>query len=573
MSRNRKPLRAANKSDRVPQALRTVQEIFTDAMRHHRAGRVDEAIVLYEHALVLKPDHADAHYNLAVALATKGKIEGAIEHYQRVTVLNPSHPYVHNNLAIALAGQGRIDDAVAHYELALALNADDAYAHCNLGVALAAQGRIDDAVAHYERALELKPAHAATHDNLGLALAAQGKLDEAVVHHEQALAINPAHVEAHNNLGNAFSAQGKFDDAMAHYDRAVAIRPDSAKIHYNRAEIKTFHHGDADLAVLERLAERDDLPVDQSVHIQFALAKALEDCGDYPRAFEHLRRGNALRRRQVNYDEAGAIRLFQRICNVFDRSLLDRLAGQGDPSAVPIFVLGMPRSGSTLVEQILACHPLVHGAGELYDLEPAASGVLKSDRPAPYIDFISALDGAALRQIGQAYLARLPALADGRVRVVDKSPGNFIHIGLIRLILPNARIIHTVRNPIDTCVSCYSKLFASGQYFSYDLVELGRYYRCYSALMTHWRSVLPAGAILDSSYEDIVDDLEGQARRLIEHCGLPWDDRCLNFHNNRRPVRTASAVQVRKPLFRTSLQRWRRYEAWTGPLLRELAGR
>ncbi len=167
-------------------------------------------------------------------------------------------------------------------------------------------------------------------------------------------------------------------------------------------------------------------------------------------------------------------------------------------------------------------------------------------------------------------LARRPVLANLEVRLTDKLPGNFLDIGLIRLILPNARIIHTVRDPIDTCVSCYSKLFASGQYFSYDLAELGRYYRCYDALMTHWRSVVPPGAILDVSYEDVVDDLEGQARRLIDYCGLPWDDRCLSFHTSSRPVKTASAVQVRQPLFRSSVQRWRKYEAGLGPLLREL---
>jgi hypothetical protein len=180
------------------------------------------------------------------------------------------------------------------------------------------------------------------------------------------------------------------------------------------------------------------------------------------------------------------------------------------------------------------------------------------------------LDGAALRRIAEAYLARLPALADGKVRIVDKLPGNFFHVGLIRLILPNARIIHTVRNPIDTCLSCYSGLFTAGQHFSYDMAELGRYYRRYSDLMAHWRSVLPPDAILDVAYEDVVDDLEAQARRLIDYCGLPWDDRCLSFHKTVRRVKTASAVQVRRPLYRSSLQRWRRYEAGLGPLLQAL---
>ena len=390
-------------------------------------------------------------------------------------------------------------------------------------------------------------------------------------HYERALAIDPNHAEAHNNLGNILKDQGKFDDAMAHYGRAIAIRPDYAEAHYNRAEIKTFHPGDAELEALEALAGRDDLSPNQALHIHFALAKALEDCGDYAGAFEHLRKGNDLKRRQINYDEPAPSKFFQRISTVFDRSLFDRFQGEGDPSSVPIFVLGMPRSGSTLIEQILASHPQIHGAGELADLEIAASTVLScSGKPVPFPECVPALDGAALRRIGQSYLARLPALAEGKVRIVDKLPANFLRIGLIRLILPNARIIHTMRDPIDTCVSCYSKLFTSGQDFTYDLAELGRYYRCYRDLMTHWRSVLPPGAMLDVSYEDVVDDLPGQARRLIDYCGLPWDDRCISFHRTSRPVKTASAVQVRKPLFRSSLQRWRKYEAGLGPLLHEL---
>ena len=216
---------------------------------------------------------------------------------------------------------------------------------------------------------------------------------------------------------------------------------------------------------------------------------------------------------------------------MFDASLLDRFRGAGDPSPVPIFVLGMPRSGSTLVEQILASHPQVHAAGELTNLDRVVNTVSDAaGRPVPFPACIRALDADGLRRLGQAYLASLPTPPDGKTRITDKMPANFFHVGLIRLILPNARIIHTMRDPVDTCVSCFSRLFTAGHPFSYDLAELGRYYRWYHELMAHWRSVLPAGAMLDVSYEDVVDNLEEQARRLIDYCGLPWDDRCLSFH-------------------------------------------
>jgi hypothetical protein len=223
----------------------------------------------------------------------------------------------------------------------------------------------------------------------------------------------------------------------------------------------------------------------------------------------------------------------------------------------------MPRSGSTLIEQILASHPRIQAAGELGSLQQAA-------RAVPFPDNASRLDATALRRMGQIYLASLPSLAEGKVRIVDKLPDNFLRTGLIRLILPNARIIHTMREAADTCVSCYSRLFAASQYFSYEMGELGRYYRHYRELMAYWRSVLPAGAMLDVSYEDVVDDLEGQAKRLIAYCGLPWDDRCLDFHKTSRLVKTASAVQVRRPLYRSSVQRWRTFEAGIGPLLEAL---
>jgi hypothetical protein len=354
---------------------------------------------------------------------------------------------------------------------------------------------------------------------------------------------------------------------MAHYERAIAIRPDHGQAHLNRSEIKSFRRGDPDIAALEALAARDGLSPTKAANIHFALAKALEDCEDYARAFEHLRKGNALKRSLIRYDEAEALAIFRRTSVVFDSGLLKRFQGAGDPSPVPIFVLGMPRSGSTLIEQILAGHPKIQGAGELTDFDAAASEVLGA---MEYPECVPSLDATTLNRIGQRYLERLPATADGKIRVVDKLPGNYINIGLIRLVLPNAKIIHTLRDPADTCLSCYSKLFTFGHHYTYDLAELGRFYQAYSALMAHWRAILTPGTMIDVVYEDVVDDLEGQARRLIDYCGLPWDDRCVSFHESGRTVKTASSVQVRKPLFRTSLQRWRRYESGLAPLLHEL---
>jgi tetratricopeptide (TPR) repeat protein len=541
-----------------------VQAILDDAVRYHLAGRVNEATVLYRRAIALKPDYLEAHNNLGVALAGMGKIDQAMARYRRVLALNPDYTDALGNLAAALLTKGKLADAIAYYQRLLLLKPDHAAAHYSLGVALDAQGATDEAIERYERAIALNPGYAAAHNNLAVALAGKGNFTAALAHYVKAVASDRNHAEAHNNMGNLYRELGRFDEALAHYGRAIEIQPHNVEAHYHRAEIKTFHRGDPDLAAIEKLAARADLPEKKSPYVHFALARAFEDIGDYAKAFRHLRKGNDSKRLQINYDESRVARLFQRIASVFNRALLDRFEGSGDPSETPIFVLGMPRSGSTLIEQILAGHPQIHAAGELGDLEKA------SMRPVPFPECVLGFDESALRTIGEDYLARMPLLTNGQTRIVNKLPDNFFRIGLIRMILPNARIIHTVRDPIDTCVSCYSKLFASGQYFSYEMGELGRYYNRYRQLMDHWQSILPSDAMLHVSYEDVVNDVEGQARRLIEYCGLPWDDRCVSFHKTSRPVKTASAVQVRQPLFRSSLQRWRKYESAIGPLLEAL---
>ena len=535
------------------------------------AGKLDEAAACYARALALQPGWAEVHSNLGNILQAQGKLDAAVACQERALTLKPEFAEAWSNLGNTRHAQGKYREAVACFERALALKPDFADAHNNLGSALAAQDRIEDAMACYQRALVLKPEFASAYNNLGNAFLMQDRLADAMAHYESALVLKPDYADPHYNLGRIYKEQGKFEMAMAHYDRAIAIRPDYAEAHFSRAEIKSFHSGDPDLTPLEALAAGNDLAEDKAPYIHFALAKAFDDCGNYVRAFEHLSKGNALKRRRIDYQETDVLEFFDRISSAFDSGVFDRLQGVGDSSQVPVFVLSMPRSGSTLIEQILAGHPQIQGAGELTALEMAIGEVFGGDDgPLPYPEFIRSLDGLELRRLSQAYLARLPVLADGKLRIVDKMPGNFLRIGLIRLMLPNARIIHTMRHPIDTCVSCYSKLFTYGLHFSYDLAELGRYYCGYKQLMNRWRSALSPDAMLDVSYEDVVDDLEGQARRLIEYCGLPWNDRCLYFDRTCRPVKTASAVQVRKPLFRTSLQRWRRYEAYLAPLLQEL---
>jgi tetratricopeptide (TPR) repeat protein len=520
-------------------------------------GMLEEAAVCFTRALSLQPDWAEVYSNLGNILQSLGKLEEAIAHQQRALALNPGLAEAWSNLGNIWYAQGKIAESITCFERALALKPAYVDAHNNLGAALLSQDRSEAAIGHFEAALALNPDYAAAHNNLGNALLKEARLNDAQTHYERALTIKPDYANAHNNLGNVLKEKGQFEEAMAHYERAIALQPDYAAAHLNRTELKRFTRGEEDLAALEKLAASEPAG-EKAMFLHFALAKALDDVGDYDRAWGHLMQGNALKRVAIEYPESRALGLLDHMREVFEPGLFERLGGAGDPSRTPIFVVGMPRSGSTLVEQILASHPQVHGAGELTVLE-------RMEDPR-FPDYIPGLNRDELRRLGEAYLAQLPRVPAGMVRIADKLPGNFFRIGLIRLILPNARIVHTMRHPLDTSLSCYFKLFTNGLLFTYDLGELGRYYRSYSRLMDHWRSVLPPDTMLDVRYEDVVGDLEGQARRLIEFCGLGWDENCIGFHRHKRPVRTASSVQVRQPLFRSSLERWRHYESGLGPL-------
>ena len=419
------------------------------AQREHHAGRLAAAAAAYRKILALRPDAAEMHNNLGNVLLEQGQLDEATAQYERAVALKPGLFQTHNNLGNVLWKQGQLERAVARFEQAIALAPDLAEAHNNLGCIFRFQGKLDEAAAQFERAVALRPDLAEAHNNLGNVLWQQGQLEQALARYAQALALRPDYAEAHNNLGNVLMEQGKLDQAAAHYEQAIALRPDYAEAHYHRADLKTFRAGDPDLARLEALAaDAHPLPPSKMLYVHFALGKALEDIGDYQRAFEHLLQGNALKRREVDYNEAGYQRTFRPIAEPFDASLLDRFAAAGDPSPVPIFIVGMPRSGSTLVEQILASHPQVHAAGELKNLDRVVETVSDpAGRPVPFPSPNRQLNADGLRRLGQAYLASLPTPADGKTRITDKAPSNFFHVGLIRLILPNARIIHTRARP------------------------------------------------------------------------------------------------------------------------------
>jgi tetratricopeptide (TPR) repeat protein len=402
-------------------------------------------------------------------------------------------------------------------------------------------------------------------------LLALNRPHEALAHYEAACAIKPEVARLHHALGIALQVLGRLGEAREAFERAVALAPGKADFHLPLAHSRPFTAKDPRLAALEELAQDVAcLNEDEQIALHFALGKAYADLNEHQRAFSHLREGNALKRRRVSYDETRTLGVFDRIRATFSPALMQAKGGAGHPSQVPIFVVGMPRSGTTLIEQILASHSRVFGAGEREELSAALPDLKAAPSAAVFPEVVAELSGQALHEFGSRYLARMTALAPTAERIVDKMPSNFGLLGLIHLALPGARFIHARRDPVDTCLSCFSILFVGHQPYTYELGELGRYYRTYARLMEHWRAALPPGLMLEVRYEDVVADLEGQARRIVAHCGLPWEEACLAFHRSQRPVQTASAVQVRQPLYATSVGRWRHYANELEPLLQAL---
>jgi sulfotransferase family protein/tetratricopeptide repeat protein len=429
--------------------------------------------------------------------------------------------------------------------------------------------RLPEAEALCREILRSQPECAPALHLLGIVTFQAGDLPRAIDLVRRAIAANGTTAIYHSNLGEMCRQTGHFAEARAAFETAIVLKPREALHYLSLADLMTFAEGDAHLAAMEVLArDIDSLLAVAQIQLHFALAKAYDDLGRYDEGFRHLAHGNTLNRRRTAYDETQMHDTFERIQATFDRHLIDAKAGAGDRSPVPVFVVGMIRSGTTLIEQILASHPLVFGAGELPDF----SRLVHQLRAGPadsieYPECVPALSGDRLSDLGRSYIDGLRRRAPDAVRITDKMPSHFMYLGLIHLALPRARIIHVRRSPLDTCLSGYSKLFIQGQHFTYDLGELGRYYRHYAGLMAHWRGLLPPGRLLEISYEAVIADLETEARKLVRFCGLPWDPRCIAFHETQRPVRTASAIQVRRPIYRTSQGRWQAYRDHLGPLI------
>ncbi|MGA7712267.1 MAG: sulfotransferase [Rhizomicrobium sp.] len=539
--------------------------LYEAALALQNAGSLAEAEQQYRTLLRSDPGHIEALQQLGTICIDTGRYAEAGSAFEQAIALAPGVAESHANLGIALHAGGRLEEALRAFARAIALKPELIEPYMSTGHIHLALGQFEEALYWFQRALALRPDFPMALDGIGKAQIELGNAAEALVVYNKLLALNSRSAPGAFGKGKALEQLGRGKEARKAYELAVALSPETTGYHYELATCARFVANDPRLVALERLAQRlSNFSSTNQMLLHFALAKAYDDLGHYAQAFQHLTAGNAIRRRLSRYDEAADIGLTRAIANAFTANVFEGKRGMGHPSELPVFVIGMPRSGTTLVEQILASHPEVFGAGELKYLHKLIGyGYAGENFPAG----IMSLSGEDLRRCGGFYATRLSAHAPKARRIVDKMPANFRLIGLIHLALPKARIIHVRRDPLDTCFSCYAGMFAPvGMEFSYDLGSLGRYYKAYEELMAHWRAVLPPATMLEVDYERLVDDLEAQARRIVGYCGLDWNPRCLDFHRTDRVVITGSAFQVRRPIYRTSIGRATPYAPWLGTL-------
>ena len=568
-------------------------------------GRSQGAIAALQQATRLKPTLADAWRALGDELLAVGDAVAAGEAYaqqiqasvhdprlmQAATALCDNRLAVAERLlkthiasapsdvaAIRMLGEvaarlGRSEDAETLLARCVALAPSFVAARHNYATVLHRQGKSGEALAQIDYLLHHDPA-SPTYLNLRAAILARiGDFDSALPLFEAVLAQYPDHAKIWMSYGHALKTAGRVDDSIGAYRRSLAIAPGFGEVYWSLANLKTFRFAQADIDAMQAALRRDDLAAEDRYHLHYALGKAHEDAASYAESFRHYDEGARLRRLDFRYDADAKTAAMRRTKAFFSADVFEARAGMGASAADPIFIVGLPRAGSTLIEQILSSHSSVEGTMELPDI---GAIVRKIGEPkgraqtSKYPEALAEMSAADLSALGESYLesTRVQRRTD-RPFFIDKMPNNFQHVGLIQLILPNAKIIDARRHPMGNCFSAFKQHFARGQHFSYSLEDLGRYYADYVELMAHFDAVLP-GRVHRVIYERMVENTEAEVRRLLDYCGLPFEENCLRFHQNDRAVRTPSSEQVRQPIFADAIAHWRHYEPWLGPLRKAL---
>ena len=592
--------RAVKLNPRSPQALNNLGIVCYDRREFVKAEQN------YRKAIALDDNYPEAYNNLGNALRALGKLEDAVKEYERAIEIRENYPEAYNNLGTVFRELGKPEQAEASYRRSIAFRPSYLDALNNLANVLVAQKKYEDGVRVLGDTLKLYPNNLQTLVNIARAHMARGAYpmanraiqmalkespdnvealtlagqiahdldhyEDSINYFEKSLKARPNNIEALNYYGVALKSVGRLDDARNTFIKALEVQPRAIGTYSNLVDLEKFTPDNPLFQTMQRIVDRVKNPESAPyMALHFAMGKAYDDMGEYQKAFHHYSVGARLKRKTLTYNEAEVHQFFEDTKRIYSKEFIKRKEFVGNPSKVPIFIVGMPRSGSTLTEQIISAHPKIFGAGEIKNLSYSIAALrLKFPSLPKFPQLAEVMKPSHLTTVAKNYLAAVNKISNNAERVTDKLLTNFFFAGLIHMMLPNAKIVHTKRNPVDSCLSTWTKLFKDDMPHSYDLGELGRYHRRYQDLMEHWREVLPASAFLEVQYEDVVADPETNARRVIDFLDLEWDPRCLKFHESDRPVKTASVSQVRKPIYKTSVERGRRYGDKLNPLIAAL---
>ena len=612
-------LRQAGRLDEAAEAIERAIELDPNNAQalnnlgiiHYERKQFAEAVASYRRALELQPNMAEAMNNLGNALRLTGDVDGALHAYQEALTQRAVYPEVYNNLGTLLQQDQRFEEAEHALRKAIQQNPQYIEAHNNLAQLLSSQKQEVEALRVLGEALKFAATNVQTllltakiqlrRNNLqaaeqavrlalkeeernaealtvlGQVLHETDRYEEALEVLDRALQKAPDNPEALNFYGVALKSVGRLDEAREHILKALRINDTMYGAYANLNDLIDFSEGIGEElfnrmeAIFESVPNQEAEPF---LALHFAYAKALDDRGEHEKALEHYITGGRMKRAQLDYKESDTHGFFDGIKAAFPKEVFENRKYPGLDDDRPVFIVGMPRSGSTLVEQILSSHPDIYGAGEVKYLSRAL-GQLRDRFPSlpKYPEMAAKITPAQLDIVAKNYQQALSQGAGDAKRITDKLLTNYFFLGLINLLFPKAKVINTRRDPVDTCLSGFTKLFKDDMPHSYDLTELGRYYGKYRELMEHWEKVLPEGFMTVVQYEDVVADTEKEAKRLIDFLGLPWNDKCVDFHKSDRPVKTASVAQVRKPIYKTSVQRWKKYGPGLQPLVDAIGGK
>jgi tetratricopeptide (TPR) repeat protein len=538
--------------------------------------KADASLQSYEEAIRLRPTYVEALTNAGKAHMAQRKFAEAEKLFRRATDARPDYMDALTGIAAASHGQGNANYALTLLSRMTTMYPNQIEPFMMLAQLLLEEHKLNGALAAAQQALAIKGDDARTLSLMGRVKREMGLTEESIDWFAKAIAAEPESVDLLNQIGVSHMELGEMDEARAYFEKAIDIAPEALRVYTNLANAKKFSRDEPHYRNFIAAAQSiDSLSDHEKIGVHYALGKVFDDAGESEQAMAAFIAGAKLKRIELNYNKQASLYLFDRIREVFSREAIEAKRKQikGSATAAPIFVLGMPRSGSTLTEQIISSHSQVFGAGEIRTLNQSLNETITRDfsESVRFPEVFQFLSQSHADAICANYLRDVPNWGGKTPRFTDKMLTNFFYVGLINLMMPGAKIIHIRRHPVDNCISCFTRLFREDLPYSYDFDDLADYYGKYSGLMAHWREVLPAGAFHELKYEDLVADTEGKARELLEFLGLPWEDQCLAFYETKRPVKTASVTQVREPIYTRSVERWKKYGASVQPLVDRLA--